>query len=250
MSINSGIADSWFFIRYADPQPHLRIRWHGEPEILLRHLLPQVTELTAELADEGTIGHLSVDTYEREIERYGGVDAMMESELIFSADSEAVVGLLDAFAGSGSPDPLELAVLSIDTLLGDLGLNSEERLRWFDQQIRTADVATQKAAGAEYRNHASRLRSVLNEGITAFGPDIAAVLGERSRRVRPVAETVHSMIAHGRLSVAETSWLASHVHMHCNRLLTPPMATREGEILHVLRRVRHGLTQQLRESTN
>lgn len=29
MAASAGLADAWFFIRYADPEPHLRMRWHG-----------------------------------------------------------------------------------------------------------------------------------------------------------------------------------------------------------------------------
>ena len=35
-------ADDWFFIRYADPDPHLRLRFHGQPDRLAGKLLPEV----------------------------------------------------------------------------------------------------------------------------------------------------------------------------------------------------------------
>ena len=34
----SGLVDRWFFLRYADPDPHVRLRWHGEPDVLPRHV--------------------------------------------------------------------------------------------------------------------------------------------------------------------------------------------------------------------
>jgi thiopeptide-type bacteriocin biosynthesis protein len=33
-AVSSGLADSWFYIRYTDPDTHLRLRFHGSPERL------------------------------------------------------------------------------------------------------------------------------------------------------------------------------------------------------------------------
>ena len=38
---SAALADDWFFIRYADPEPHLRLRLHGPPDVLRTQLLPQ-----------------------------------------------------------------------------------------------------------------------------------------------------------------------------------------------------------------
>ncbi|MBL8744562.1 MAG: lantibiotic dehydratase, partial [Myxococcales bacterium] len=37
---DAGEIDDWFFIRYADPLPHLRVRCHGSPDALLGRVLP------------------------------------------------------------------------------------------------------------------------------------------------------------------------------------------------------------------
>ena len=30
----SGLADSWFYVRYSDPDAHIRLRFHGSPDRL------------------------------------------------------------------------------------------------------------------------------------------------------------------------------------------------------------------------
>lgn len=35
----SGVVDHWFFLRYADPEHHLRLRLHGDPAALRDHAL-------------------------------------------------------------------------------------------------------------------------------------------------------------------------------------------------------------------
>src|SRR6266508_291135 len=39
---NEGLIDRWFFIRFGDPEWHLRLRFHGEPRTLLCDVLPRV----------------------------------------------------------------------------------------------------------------------------------------------------------------------------------------------------------------
>ena len=41
-------ADSWFFIRYSDPEPHLRLRFHGMPERLMGQLFPRAAQWAGE----------------------------------------------------------------------------------------------------------------------------------------------------------------------------------------------------------
>ncbi|MDQ4124478.1 MAG: lantibiotic dehydratase, partial [Actinomycetota bacterium] len=80
----SGAADRWFFIRYADPDPQLRVRLHGDPARLAGEVLPAFRQaLKPEL--EGRVWRLEIGTYAREIERYGGPEAIEAAEAIFEA---------------------------------------------------------------------------------------------------------------------------------------------------------------------
>jgi thiopeptide-type bacteriocin biosynthesis protein len=83
--------DRWFFIRYFDPEPHLRLRFHGSPDRLNAEVLPLVHDWAAELCRTGLARTLVLDTYEPEVERYGGPEALEAAERVFQADSEAVI---------------------------------------------------------------------------------------------------------------------------------------------------------------
>ena len=88
--------DGWFFLRYADPDPHLRVRLHGTPDALRDGVLPALHDAVAELLDDGSVSRLVLDTYDREVDRYGGPLAMPVAERIFEADSDAVLALLSS----------------------------------------------------------------------------------------------------------------------------------------------------------
>ncbi|MDF2432521.1 MAG: lantibiotic biosynthesis protein [Mucilaginibacter sp.] len=79
------ILKQWHFVRYKDPEPHLRLRFKtGKTN------LPAVIELFNRLLKKkhhtGSISAIQADTYNREIERYG-VDTMDIVEKIFDASS-------------------------------------------------------------------------------------------------------------------------------------------------------------------
>ncbi|PYV43187.1 MAG: Lanthionine biosynthesis protein LanB, partial [Acidobacteria bacterium] len=91
----SGAADSWFFIRYGDPDWHLRLRLHGVPERLQAEALPALQAAVAPLLKEGQIWRMQFDTYEREVERYGGTEGIQLAERLFHVDSEAVLEIME-----------------------------------------------------------------------------------------------------------------------------------------------------------
>ncbi|MFG2224534.1 lantibiotic dehydratase [Streptomyces sp. NPDC048644] len=84
--------DRWFFLRYQDAEgPHLRLRFHAPPAVLARDLLPLLHERAAALHTGGLTGRVVWDSYDPELERYGGPDAMAAAERVFHADSLAVL---------------------------------------------------------------------------------------------------------------------------------------------------------------
>ncbi|MFD6694966.1 lantibiotic dehydratase [Micromonospora aurantiaca (nom. illeg.)] len=86
--------DGWWFLRYRDPDPHLRLR------IRLPHpdgygpVAAQVGRWVAELRRDGLISHLTFDSYQPETGRYGTGPAMAAAETVFAADSAAAVAQL------------------------------------------------------------------------------------------------------------------------------------------------------------
>ena len=135
----SGTLARWFFLRYADPLDHLRIRFNGRPDRLQRDLLPLMAETLNPLLSAGRIWKIQFDTYEREIERYGGPEAIVAAEDCFFADSEAVLAILRASAGDDGQDARwRAAVCGVDSLLADFGLDLDARRvavgRWRDQR--------------------------------------------------------------------------------------------------------------------
>src|SRR5262249_14404410 len=92
--VASGAASRWFFVRYSDPHGHLRIRFQGDPAALWGLVLPRIRSATAPFEEAEIVWRVQLDTYEREMERYGGADGIIACEEVFHGDSRAAAELL------------------------------------------------------------------------------------------------------------------------------------------------------------
>jgi thiopeptide-type bacteriocin biosynthesis protein len=113
--------DRWFFIRYADPEPHLRLRFHGDQRMPAD--APGILQEWAEgLLASGMAGDLVIDAYRPELERYGGPEAIEDAERAFCADSLAALAQLRALrAGTLDLDTSLLAAANYVDVLRGLG---------------------------------------------------------------------------------------------------------------------------------
>ncbi|MFE5485447.1 lantibiotic dehydratase [Streptomyces sp. NPDC056527] len=250
-TVRAAGVDSWFFLRYADPDPHLRLRFHGKPEGLWPVLLPAVREWAEELRDAGLTDRLVLDTYDPEIERYGGAAALGHAERVFHTDSAVVLARLAPQADPALP-PVTQAALGILDLLTGLG-TPEEVLGWLGDPgflARRSEVARATKEAVADRLDGSLAGASEPPGLAAAlaarGAALAGlreVLAVESAEPAGTSDPAGSAAARDRRAAVAMSL----AHMHCNRLLGP---RREEEILaHVtareglalgLSRKRHG----------
>ena len=241
-ALASGFADSWFFIRYSDPEPHLRLRFHGSADRLMRQLFPHVCEWASRMMSDGFCRKFLFDTYEQEVERFGGLRGMTASEAVFSADSRSAVGLLRCLRTKLWPhDQTTFLALSIDDLLYGLGLSETDRLGWYRRQATPGG----QDLGSEYRQRKSVLRSLLGQpeqflSTQPGGVQIVSVLEERRKALAPIVQGLRQLADQGVLSQSLDTLFASFVHLHVNRLAGLD-SQGEQRILSLLLRTREGL---------
>lgn len=220
-------ATRWFFIRYADPQEHLRIRFNG-PRSRMAELLPIVNEALHPLLASGKLWKIEFDTYQREIERYGGFDGVIAAEEIFFADSEAVLDILQELAGDEGLDiRWRVGLMGIDRLLSDFGFDEDAKrdlvARWrgrMQNDFKT-DMAGKRQLADRFRTERSKLMSSLGESGegNARWSFAKRALDRRSARNAIPVRCLRSLDAEGRLSVDVSDLVASYSHMHINRMI-------------------------------
>jgi thiopeptide-type bacteriocin biosynthesis protein len=228
-AIETGAVDRWFFVRYSDPEFHLRLRLHGSAEGLWSRVLPAFSAMVSKLTGDGKVIKLQLETYERELERYGGLEAIELAERIFQADSEAVLQILEMLEeeDEAQGERWRMALLGMDALLGDLGLGMPEKRRAvarlrgaFGAEFRE-DSELRRGLGEKYRKEKGELIPLLeleNHQDNPLWPGHEVLL-ERSARVAPLVEQLRALEERGLLRVPVAKLAESFAHMHVNRLL-------------------------------
>ncbi|MFD9884082.1 lantibiotic dehydratase [Streptomyces alboflavus] len=196
-----------FFIRYADPDPHLRLRLHGDPALLNGVVLPQLNELAERLAADGLARGLRLDSYLPETERYGGPALLGPAEEVFHADSRLVLERLAAPAG----DRILSTACDVAALVRAFhqGYHGDWR-HWL--------TATYPKREQHHKAFAARRRAALAQ-IPPDGPPDPNPDSQQHTALKRFGRLVRAQQERGALSVSQDAVLASLVHMHCNRRL-------------------------------
>jgi thiopeptide-type bacteriocin biosynthesis protein len=233
-----GAIDGWFFLRYGDPDWHLRLRFHGDPARLAGEALPRLHQACEQLAGRSAPWKIQLDTYEREIERYGRGDDMLIAERLFEIDSDTVLELLQSDALGDTRWQLTLA--GIDHLLDALGLDLPRKhaviaavRRTYLDEIR-ADAPFEHQLGERFRAERKALEALLHG--RREGP-VLSILRRRTQRLHPLMLDLHRLAAESRLSVRLPSLATSFIHMHANRMLQSTQRSHEVVLYDFLARL-------------
>lgn len=223
----SGAASHWFFIRYGDPHEHLRIRFQGLPNRVIKELLPLVCHTFNPLLARGKLWKIQFDTYDREIERYGGIEGVQAAEEIFFADSECAIEILRKVGGGQDLDARwRIALLGTDRLLSDCGLDLEAKrniartLRDSHQREFGINAKTRMQMGKKFRAERQKLETLLGYslGHSAELELAGPAFESRTTRAVPSITKLRSLEKMGRLYASISDLACSYVHMHINRL--------------------------------
>ncbi len=125
--LDENLIDKWFFIRYADPEKHLRFRVHLPDLSFLGKVFQMIKEVIQPYEYEGVIWKVQADTYQREIERYGA-NVVELTETLFCVDSNAILQMLNQTWGDERESiRWQWTLKIIDTFLNDFGLTIAEK---------------------------------------------------------------------------------------------------------------------------
>lgn len=222
---SEGTISQWFFLRYADPDFHLRVRFRGAPAALSA-LVPRIHERCAPALETGLLHRLQLDTYEREVERYGGDAGTEVAERLFCVDSDACLAVLETLDISSELDERwRFTLLGMDLLLQDLRLDLPQRRAVIAQQRAGfgaefgVGTLVERSLGQKFRKERSRIDSLMNLPTHPASQSAREAFRERSRRLIPIVNELAALEQAGQLTVSIAELAKSFIHMHANRLL-------------------------------
>lgn len=218
--LEKNIIQHWFFIRYADPDTHLRIRFWCEDKNNINEVISALQQKTQPYIDQELVWKLQIDTYQRELERYGE-NTMEVSEKLFFRDSEIIINALNLVEDKQLK--LFFVLKSIDKLLEDFGLTIKDKSQLvknngdaFKREFH-ADKKLKKQLDIKYRNQRGQLEEFMSlEKHEEYQP-LLDLISYRSEQIQLHIEFIFKLQKDKTLQVTCENLLSSYIHMHINR---------------------------------
>lgn len=224
--IERKLIDSWFFIRYGDPEKHIRVRFHLLNIDVLGEVIRLFQKAIFLYEKEGLVWKIQTDTYQREVERYGE-NTMELSERLFYFDSNCTVNMLDLIHGDQGEDVRWLfGIKAVDELLSDFNYLTEEKM-FLLEHLKNAfasefnvDKNLKLQMDKKFRIHRNNISSLLNneEPISREMRPFNLLIEKRSQCTKSFVESILKLQGKGELEVNLNDLLASLIHMMLNRL--------------------------------
>ena len=220
--IDEEIIDQWFFIRYADPKHHIRIRFHCKDKNNIGKVIGGLHEGLAAFVKADLVWKIQLDTYNREIERYG-VKHIALAEKLFYHESQMIVNLLDLIGGQDGEEIRWLfGIRALDSMLADFGFSEDEKLE-FMQRLKSSfgiefgmDKYLKKQLDKKYRTLIDKIYFIMNLK-TQEGSQynvLLELLAQKEKVCTPIIKKIKKDIDITILN----NYLASYAHMLMNRL--------------------------------
>ncbi|WP_340065516.1 thiopeptide-type bacteriocin biosynthesis protein [Ascidiimonas aurantiaca] len=224
--LEENIITQWFFIRYADPKHHIRVRFkYAKPEgvgVIINNLYPYLKQFV----EEDLIWKLQIDTYQRELERYGDNTIDLGEELFFY-DSKMITDFLSLIEGDEGEELRWLFGLrSIDNLLDSFEYTDDAKLTLLDR-LKTGfgnefgmSRPLKKQLDDKFRKEREQIEHFMvftREENEEFSP-IIDVLDEKTQNTATVAQKILQHQEKETLKVELDSLMGSYIHMLMNRL--------------------------------
>jgi len=127
--IAQGKVNKWFFVRYYIPDFHLRIRFHVTSRAFVPEVMAEFCNDLDVWIQRKLIWKVSIETYNREIERYGiNIDVI---ETLFYFESDMVSSILSIIHDYADKNDLrwKACLLSLSNLLDDFLFEHESKLK-------------------------------------------------------------------------------------------------------------------------
>ncbi len=216
--LDSG-ASCWF-LRYADPEPHLRLRVTGIT-------LAMAAEWTAGLRQTGLTARVQIDTYFPETARFGGPAALPAAEAYFTVDSAAAVAQLTATTGQPTAVVTALTAASLFDLTIALLGNPDQAAEWLISNTRAHQPGPSRTL---YRKALAWADPTRLDRLAALphGPRLLDTWAQRRDALTCYRDQLHAT------GSTATDLMPDLIHLHHTRVAGPDL-NGERACLHLAR---------------
>lgn len=213
--IREGMISKYFFVRYADPKVHLRLRLQVNDH---RDYLVQIefNQFLKRLHEKRLVNSVQMENYVRELERYGGYEVISKAEDYFFADSQ-YVGQLIKMLREKRINRLDehLGIVSIISIMEHFGLPFEDQERLF------CSVIERSQNRDYYKKNRRELMQIADWEqfckIEKNGDALFDLISKKRDKTHKYRMAIDQLDRQGKLCNSKKSILLTLIHMFCNR---------------------------------
>ncbi len=227
--IEKGLIEKWFFIRYNDPEFHIRFRLRlKSAEKSISNTISTINEILSNEFNNKSIWDIQLGTYNRELERYG-VDTIDAIENFFYYDTLMAISILKQFKNNLECPYWLYVCYSIEKILEIFDLNWEEKILLleglslqFNKEF-IVDKKLKKQIDKKYRSNFQNLKNLMNY-------ELQTLLNEKI--VHQAYDNMKVIVE--KLNTKNIDLISSLVHMHINRIIDLNPRAHEMVIYNIL----------------
>jgi len=207
---------SWFFVRYYDPEHHIRLRLEIQKNEHIYEIIKSLNKAIKELVADNFIWKVEISSYDREIERYAWLNHDI-SEQLFHIDSTYYVKALKYLTNNelkflynfkASLDFIQFFYPIEKDVLDFIKISEASYKREFE-----ITKITQKQLSSRYRSMKSIIVSFLGDANQGYFKVLREKLSLKNTEITKFVNTTYLPE-----KVSERfSFVSSHIHMNTNR---------------------------------
>ncbi|BDD04580.1 thiopeptide-type bacteriocin biosynthesis protein [Aureibacter tunicatorum] len=234
--LENGIIDKFFFIRYFDSDNHIRLRFHiaNDNEESIAVLIKKLNACILPYIENRLVWDLSVNTYKRELERYG-IGTMEDIETLFYVNSLDILSYInyEYEAEVGEDSRLLWCIKYIDLLLSKFSYSLNQK----------GDIISYLSKGYEVEFDMNKdMKIILDKKYREKKMKIEDYLlldDNKNHNVKNSLEevTISKIIVKTSGEGEINNLLSSIIHMHVNRLFRSKQRVYEFLILYMMKKL-------------
>lgn len=199
----------WFFVRYADPDHHIRLRLNA-PVHFVGQIASEIKNLVKPQLKNGLVTDFVIATYQPELERYG-LAGMENVEKIFELSSDAVLSFYKS--ANTFDDQICFAISSVVEVLTVMLPSLNERIEFTKNGYGTKSASKRLQLDRYYRQQKYQLERAANKPVAYHGNLIAGKIQELAEKCNHVKD-IKQLVSADRYD----RFVSDLIHMHINRL--------------------------------
>ncbi len=235
-----GIISSFFFLRYIDSDFHLRLRFHLTKTSYLTNAIDIINLYLKSCIENETISKFVIDTYQREIERYGA-NNIDETEKFFDLDSSNALKVICLDRVSSNRNlRWQYIVKAIDNIFNLFSLSQNQKIQFCQSQFNhyfkehNGDKNLRISLDLKYRALKSHLIEVFEIYKYNESNELNDILNDSSNNFSLIIKKFKDNINTSKSDFDLNYFLSSLIHLMINRVFMHKQRTNELVLYHLL----------------